>query len=144
MPTSPLPTTLLFFLKWFECLDVGLREVVRGLVSPTPFMESCEQQIERLHKKNIWHLEILVRNRIWPYLKLSLQIFLLFGMVQYFSSYISDFFMEYLIHGSAFAPRVITYQGFYLSLQIINLFPHIWYSKKCTTVGLITSQCSNI
>ena len=32
MPTSPLPITL----------EVGFREVVRGLVSPTPFMESCD------------------------------------------------------------------------------------------------------
>ena len=33
---------LLGFLKWLECLEVGFREVFRGLVSPTPFMESCD------------------------------------------------------------------------------------------------------
>ena len=32
---------LLGFLKWLECLEVGFREVVRGLMSPTPFTESC-------------------------------------------------------------------------------------------------------
>ena len=44
MPTSPLPIPLLGFLKWLECLEVGFREVVGGLVSPTRFMESCEMQ----------------------------------------------------------------------------------------------------
>ena len=44
MPTSPLPTTLLSFLKWLECLEVGFREVFRCLVSPSPFMESCVYQ----------------------------------------------------------------------------------------------------
>ena len=37
--TSTYP--LLGFLKQLECLEVGFREVVRGLVSPTPFMEGC-------------------------------------------------------------------------------------------------------
>ena len=41
MPTSPLPTTLLGFLKWLECLEVGFRELFRGFVSPTQFMEDC-------------------------------------------------------------------------------------------------------
>ena len=40
--TSTYP--LLGFHKWLECLDVGFRERVRGLVSPTPFMEGCAQK----------------------------------------------------------------------------------------------------
>ena len=46
MPTLPLPLPLplpplLGFVKWLECLEIGFREVFRGLVSPTPFMEDC-------------------------------------------------------------------------------------------------------
>ena len=32
---------LIGFLKWLEFLEAWFREVVRGLVSPTPFMEGC-------------------------------------------------------------------------------------------------------
>ena len=39
--TSTYP--LLGFLKFLECLEFGFREVVRGLVSPTPFMVGCEK-----------------------------------------------------------------------------------------------------
>ena len=30
-----------YLARPLECLEVGFREVVRGLVSPTPFMEGC-------------------------------------------------------------------------------------------------------
>ena len=48
--TSTYP--LLGFLKWLECLEVGFREVVRGLVSPTPFTEGRVKPI--LINKNAW------------------------------------------------------------------------------------------
>ena len=47
--TSTYP--LLGFLKWLECLEVGFREVVRGLVSPTTFMEGCGNLVQPMAKK---------------------------------------------------------------------------------------------
>ena len=52
----PLPD----FLKWLECLEVGFREVVRGLVSPTPFMEDCGPSWHRNY-----HLILAAHRRIF-------------------------------------------------------------------------------
>ena len=98
MPTSPLLTTLtrLSQMTWVF-LDVGLRELVRGLVSPTPFMESCDNTssdgpaiLRPLYNKYFCHITIKKWSKIYSR-TIRKCLFLLrifcFGLISHCNSY---------------------------------------------------------
>ena len=69
--TSTYP--LLGFFKWLECLEVGFREVVRGLVSPTSFMEGCVFEFCSL--VTIWVILFCCYLSSWFFFSLTIRFF---------------------------------------------------------------------